>query len=150
MGNINYSSLKNTSLWELSLFLSIINQLSLFLSIINQLQKRMYITYGKTIHFVGMEKPKRSSKVQLRQPSSHANLSNWSSRELSSQISAQPDSCAYYPSLPSWFSSFLMWHKAEVTWHKAGKLQPAIFPFFFNPFDQRLKAAITRPWKLLE
>ena len=52
MGNINYSSLKNSSLWELSLFLSIINQL----------QKPMYITHSKTIHFVGMDKPKRSSK----------------------------------------------------------------------------------------
>ena len=54
------------------------------------------------------------------------------------------------PSLPSWIPSFLMWHKARMTWHKARKLQPAVFPFFSNPFGQGLKAAITRPWKLLE
>ena len=48
------------------------------------------------------------------------------------------------------FLAKLMWHKDEVTWHKVGKLQPTIFPFFSNQFSQRLKAAITRPWKLLK
>ena len=55
----------------------------------------------------------------------------------------------YHP-WQNWIPSFLMWHEAGMTWHKAGKLQPAVFSFFSNPFGQGLRATITRPWKLLE
>ena len=58
MGNINYPPLKNISLNK------IYGNYAYF-SIINQLQKPMYIIHGKTLHFVGIFKPKGA---QLQSP----------------------------------------------------------------------------------
>ena len=62
----------------------------------------MHITHGKTIHLVGMDKPK---EAQLQSPVKPTQLiyksSSWSSRELSGQVSAQPDSWGPLPSVPA-------------------------------------------------
>ena len=53
MGKINYSPLKNISLNK-------IHGNYAYFSITNLLQKPMYITHGKTLHFVGITKSKEA------------------------------------------------------------------------------------------
>jgi len=153
MGNINYSSLKNTSL-------------TIFITT----KAHVYHPW-QNYSFCRDDQAQRSSTTRPSWANpTHIQISA-AEAHVSCQVKVQHNLTArthYHqfqlvksdqrtrvqqglnPSLPSWFSSFLMWHKAEVTCHKVGKLQQAIFPFFSNPFSQRLRAAITRPWKLLK
>ena len=50
----------------------------------------MYITHDKTLHFVGITKPKLAQLQSLAEPAKPTHKSrNWRSCELTNQISAQ-------------------------------------------------------------